>query len=739
MITQCTTALIPKGAGASHLDLRPITLNSIIYSIWATTRCRQTSKWHEQICHASLYGARANLGTSDAEIPGALQLEIAACDNISFIGLAEDRTKCFDLFNADTVIPLLAALGLDDRLVRAISGFYRIHERRFRIRGTVSQPFLTKSLVQGDAWSTRIVNAAFTLLAVRARNICPMVTTQYFVDDSKVRTPLQHIEQLKTYVRASNMFNKLTGQEVNSKKCIAWGTTTAARKLSTQFVEDGGRVLVNFKSLGYCVTTSLRKSRSILKDRIKATTRSLQKVATLPHASKQRAHFACMCSLSKLTHGVEISMPSTTDLGALVDTVLRAIWSKDQMIRCSSLLFVHTFKAHELHPYYKCLWLALRELRKFLTKHEAERHLFNEYWDECVGNRPGPIHTLKTIFKHLQWNKAADWIITREDDVPVNMMQASSSLWSHEARRSIKYCLIRGIVTGRSKRKDLKGLRPIHPFTTPAQVLQGDSYKNVKSGNMQGIEIASGIKIGFVPATDIAVILSGSLRTADRLYPAKLINSPNCPFGCNCKEDPEHFWVHCPHNQHINNQYKDIKDAPVYTSCLGLIAEPEVLKKRRQYLISVKPPDDPDNNFFELAPNRVWTDGACKNQDNADIRMAGSGIFFGFGHPCNKAWPIAGLEQTSIIAEMEAVLYILYWVTWPITIYTDNQFTVDCVNHFCIDPHGKNHIRTKISVLISCNNAFKINQGAFKSAKSKGMKSLILLQTDRGLVHKITA
>ena len=112
------------------------------------------------------------------------------------------------------------------------------------------------------------------------------ITPQYFVDDSKVRTPLQHIEQLKTYVRASNMFNKLTGQETNSKKCTAWGTTTAARKLATQFVEDGGRVLVNFKSLGYCVTTSLRKSRSILKDQIKSTVRSLQKAATLPHASK---------------------------------------------------------------------------------------------------------------------------------------------------------------------------------------------------------------------------------------------------------------------------------------------------------------------------------------------------------------------------------------------------------------------------------------------------------------------
>ena len=76
-ITECQTSLISKGAGNNHLDLRPITLNSVTCSIWATSRARQTVDWQESFCPDSLYGARKGIATLDAEIPGALQIEIS--------------------------------------------------------------------------------------------------------------------------------------------------------------------------------------------------------------------------------------------------------------------------------------------------------------------------------------------------------------------------------------------------------------------------------------------------------------------------------------------------------------------------------------------------------------------------------------------------------------------------------------------------------------------------------------
>ena len=142
-ITECQTALIPKGAGQNHLDLRPITLNSVLYSIWATTRARQTADWQESFCPDSLYGARKGIATLDAEIPGALQIEISRTSS-ALIGFAEDRKKCFDMFDARTVVPVLYVLGLPFRLVRAILAYYKTHSRRFKLHNGVSKRFVLR-------------------------------------------------------------------------------------------------------------------------------------------------------------------------------------------------------------------------------------------------------------------------------------------------------------------------------------------------------------------------------------------------------------------------------------------------------------------------------------------------------------------------------------------------------------------------------------------------------------------
>ena len=253
-ITECQTSLIPKGVGHNHLDLRPITLNSVIYSIWATSRARQTADWQESFCPDSLYGARKGIATLDAEIPGALQIEISH-EEKPLVGFAEDRAKCFDMFDARAVVPPLYVLGLPFRLVRALLAYYKSHCRRFKLHNGVSRKVYTQSTVQGDAWSTRIVNAAFSCLALRAKKECPAVVTQFFVDDSKNRVEIDEFRQLEKYCDCSKQFNDLTGQQTNISKCVAWGTTTKARVLATTLVKNGGSVQHHFKSLGFCANT----------------------------------------------------------------------------------------------------------------------------------------------------------------------------------------------------------------------------------------------------------------------------------------------------------------------------------------------------------------------------------------------------------------------------------------------------------------------------------------------------
>ena len=136
--------------------------------------------------------------------------------------------------------------------------------------------------------------------------------------------------------------------------------------------------------------------------------------------------------------------------------------------------------------------------------------------------------------------------------------------------------------------------------------------------------------------------------------------------------------------------------------------------------MGVPPPNDPDNTFFDIKPSKAWTDGACKNQDNAEIRMAGAGIVYGFGHPSSKSWPLAGLEQTFVIAEIEAVLYILYWVTWPIDIYTGNEFVVDCVTFFINHPKTPNPYQNQSFRTNLMHKCIQDKPGISKMFKVKG-------------------
>ena len=79
-------------------------------------------------------------------------------------------------------------------------------------------------------------------------------------------------------------------------------------------------------------------------------------------------------------------------------------------------------------------------------------------------------------------------------------------------------------------------------------------------------------------------VISGSTRTADRLVAAGLSTSDLCVFGCNCKEDPHHFWTQCKFANEKLPAFAHIQvEQPI-----PVFAEPEgVLTARsRRHLVS---------------------------------------------------------------------------------------------------------------------------------------------------------
>lgn len=70
----------------------------------------------------------------------------------------------------------------------------------------------------------------------------------------------------------------------------------------------------------------------------------------------------------------------------------------------------------------------------------------------------------------------------------------------------------------------------------------------------------------------------------------------------------------------------------------------------------------------------LWTDGACKNNQDQRFRRAGSGIFYANSHPLNYSCLLPGLAQSNQRAELFAVLLACLRDPRPLDIRTDSEY-----------------------------------------------------------------
>ena len=78
-----------------------------------------------------------------------------------------------------------------------------------------------------------------------------------------------------------------------------------------------------------------------------------------------------------------------------------------------------------------------------------------------------------------------------------------------------------------------------------------------------------------------------------------------------------------------------------------------------------------------IAERHVFCDGAGTNNQDARLRRAGMGGYWGPGHPRNFGEPLTGQVQTNQRAELHAVVRVLDWEDRLLEIRSDSQYTVD--------------------------------------------------------------
>ena len=212
-------SLIPKGEGGNPLDLRPITVTSCIYRVWAAARMAQCHLWQDKWIQPGQHGSRKQHSTSDALAKMTIAMETAMAEGKGISGVAVDLSKAFDNVPIEIVFRVVEELGIDTRLLRALRGMYASIQRRFKINGCVGEAFRsTNGILQGCPLSVMLLNA---LMAILHKVLTPVVDGESYVDDLTI---FKHERgKLQQGLNLIARFMNDTGQAVNAKKTKAFG------------------------------------------------------------------------------------------------------------------------------------------------------------------------------------------------------------------------------------------------------------------------------------------------------------------------------------------------------------------------------------------------------------------------------------------------------------------------------------------------------------------------------------
>ncbi|KAJ9443234.1 Retrovirus-related Pol polyprotein from type-2 retrotransposable element R2DM [Diplonema papillatum] len=241
-VLDALVTLIPKGEGDDPLKLRPITVSSVVYRLWASVRLQEVLVWQEQWIHESQHGFRKGHSCDDVVMDIALSIEESLINGTPLHGIALDFAKCFDRVPQGLVLDLVEALGLHERVLAPLRHVYKYLRRRFKYPLGVGDEFkVTNGILQGCPISVVLINALLSVLS-KALVSRARVSPKSFADDLYLLSRLAKL--LQEGIEVTAIFGSLTGLALNEGKCASFSTSEKGPRL-----EVGGKAVKSVKTV----------------------------------------------------------------------------------------------------------------------------------------------------------------------------------------------------------------------------------------------------------------------------------------------------------------------------------------------------------------------------------------------------------------------------------------------------------------------------------------------------------
>ena len=224
------TTLIPKeGASVDNPgDLRPLTVLSSIYRVWARLRAQQLAKdWQEAWAHPGLWGGRLNRGAEAVFLAVRTDLELCPTDQ-QVAGLSFDLSKAFDRVPRELLACILQRMNMPLCVWRPYIGMLRSATRRFKLGKHLDQAQpIYGGILQGCPLSMISMNAVINIWLHVVSSQAPQSFPRAYVDDVSVTVSGSNDEITREVVQSvvdvSSAFVAAIGGIMNHSKSFSFG------------------------------------------------------------------------------------------------------------------------------------------------------------------------------------------------------------------------------------------------------------------------------------------------------------------------------------------------------------------------------------------------------------------------------------------------------------------------------------------------------------------------------------
>ena len=363
--------LIPKGDSGAPLDLRPITVTSAVYRLWACRRLKDIVRWQDGWLLPSQRGFRTGGSTDDVllDITSAIE-ETLLNDELELYLVALDFQKCFDRVPQKLVLALAKSMGMHARVLDPLTSMYSHLRRRFKLPNGVGQEFMvTNGILQGCPISAMLINALLAVVLSVILNEVSGTSSSSYADDVTIMsdTSETHIQEAVTILTE---FCHLTGMRLHPSKTVVMGIVqgTLKHRAKNPYV---GTVLLDGSKLntvssqvfvGTPVGTLYNSNCRSNKTRMESIVPACDKLSTSPLPHAHRASLASVALVPKAVYGCPYTTTSAASTNSLCTSLTNGVFGKKHKTRNPIAVLSIANKGHLLDPVTVIRYSSLRNL-----------------------------------------------------------------------------------------------------------------------------------------------------------------------------------------------------------------------------------------------------------------------------------------------------------------------------------------------------------------------------------------